>query len=207
MEHYRRSSHTVYDLKYHLVWITKYRKPILKGEIAVRLRELIRERCKSKDVEILKGHISRDHVHIFVSVPPHISVSDLLKSVKGRSSRKMLMEFKTLSRQFWGRHLWARGYFAASSGNVTDEVIMQYIEQQWHEPHLGTGWSDPPTGRGDEDWTRAGRSAQSAPRVLEPRLQLVPDLALHACRQHSVMLGQEGSDRPWVMLHELSERP
>ncbi len=137
MEHYRRSSHTVYDLKYHLVWITKYRKPILKGEIAVRLRELIREICKSKDVEILKGHISKDHVHIFVSVPPHISVSDLLKSVKGRSSRKMLMEFKTLSRQFWGRHLWARGYFAASSGNVTDEVIMQYIEQQGHEPPDG----------------------------------------------------------------------
>ena len=137
MEHYRRSSHTVYDLKYHLVCITKYPKPILKGEIAVRLRELIREICKSKDVEILKGHISRDHVHIFVSVPPHISVSDLLKSVKGRSSRKMLMEFKTLSRQFWGRHLWARGYFAASSGNFTDEVIMQYIEQQGHEPPDG----------------------------------------------------------------------
>ena len=100
MEHYRRSSHTIYDLKYHLAWVTKYRKPILKGEIAVRLRELIREICKSKDVEIVKGHISRDHVHIFVLVPPHISVSDLLKSVKGRGSRKMLMEFKTLSRQF-----------------------------------------------------------------------------------------------------------
>jgi len=134
MEHYRRSSHTVYDLKYHLVWITKYRKPVLLGPIATRLRELIREICKSKDVEILKGHISRDHVHIFVSVPPHHSVSDLLKLIKGKSSRKMLMEFKALSRQFWGRHLWARGYFAASSGNVTDEVIMQYIEQQGKEP-------------------------------------------------------------------------
>jgi putative transposase len=134
MEHYRRSSHTVYDIKYHLVWITKYRKPVLLGPIATRLRELIREICKSKDVEILKGHISRDHVHIFVSVPPHHSVSNLLKSIKGKSSRKMLMEFKALSRQFWGRHLWARGYFAASSGNVTDEVIMQYIEQQGKEP-------------------------------------------------------------------------
>ena len=134
MEHYRRSSHTVYDIKYHLVWITKYRKPVLLGPIATRLRELIREICKSKDVKILKGHISRDHVHIFVSVPPHHSVSNLLKSIKGKSSRKMLMEFKALSRQFWGRHLWARGYFAASSGNVTDEVIMQYIEQQGKEP-------------------------------------------------------------------------
>jgi len=137
MEHYRRSSHTVYDLKYHLVWITKYRKPVLKGPIATRLRELIREICKTKDVEILKGHISRDHVHIFVSVPPHLSVSDLLKSIKGKTSRKMLMEFKALSRQFWGRHLWARGYFAASSGNVTDEVVMQYIEQQGKEPPDG----------------------------------------------------------------------
>ena len=134
MENYRRSSHTVYDLKYHLVWITKYRKPVLTGEVAIRLRELVREICKSKDVEIVKGHISRDHVHVFASVPPQISVSDLVKSIKGKTSRKLLMEFKTLNRKFWGRHVWARGYFAASSGNVTDEVIMKYIEQQGHEP-------------------------------------------------------------------------
>jgi putative transposase len=134
MEYSRPSSHAVYDLKYHLAWITKYLKPVLQGPIATRVCELIREICKSKDVEIFKGHISRDHVHIFASVPPHISVSDLLKSIKGKTSRKMLMEFRALGRQFWGRHLWARGYFAASSGNVTDEVIMQYIEPQNKEP-------------------------------------------------------------------------
>jgi putative transposase len=134
MEHYRKSSHTVYDLKYHLVWVTKYRKPVLRGEIAERVRELIREICKANDVEILKGHISTDHVHIFVSVPPHLSVSQLVQSMKGKTSRKMLMEYKSLSRAFWGRHMWARGYFGASSGNVTDEVIMKYIEQQGLEP-------------------------------------------------------------------------
>ena len=134
MEHYRKSSHTVYDIKYHLVWITKYRKPVLRGEIAERARDLIREICKAKDVEILKGHVSREHVHIFVSVPPHISVSDLMKLVKGKTSRKMLMEYKSLGKAFWGRHMWARGYFAASSGNVTDEVIMKYIEEQGKEP-------------------------------------------------------------------------
>jgi len=134
MENYRKSSHTVYDLKYHLVWVTKYRKPVLRGEIAERVRDLIREICKANDTEILKGHISKDHVHIFVSVPPHISVSDLAKSIKGKTSRKMLMEYKSLSRAFWGRHMWARGYFVASSGNVTDEVIMKYIEQQGIEP-------------------------------------------------------------------------
>ena len=137
MEHYRKSSHTVYDIKYHLVWITKYRKPVLEGEIASRARDLIREICRSIDVEIIKGHVSKDHVHIMVSVPPHVSVSNLMQSIKGKSSRKMLSEFKRLSKVFWGRHLWGRGYFVASSGNVTDEVIMQYIEQQGKEPEDG----------------------------------------------------------------------
>ena len=137
MEHYRKSSHTVYDLKYHLVWVTKYRKPIIRGDIAERLRELILEICKAKDVEILKGHISSEHVHIFVSAPPHISVSNLMQSVKGKTSRKLLMEYKRLSRAFWGQHMWARGYFVASSGNVTDEVILRYIEEQGKEPPDG----------------------------------------------------------------------
>jgi len=134
MEHYRKASHTVYDIKYHLVWITKYRKPILSGDIAYRARELISETLRAHDIEILKGHIGKDHVHIFVSVPPQISVSNVMKWAKGRSSRELLMEFKRLSKQYWGSHLWARGYFAASSGNVTDEVIMKYIEQQGEEP-------------------------------------------------------------------------
>ena len=134
MQNYRQSSHTVYDLKYHIVWITKYRKPILQGEIAKRARDLMREICKAKDVEIIKGHISKEHVHVFVSVPPHVSVSQLVQSLKGKSSRKLLLEYKGLSRAFWGRHLWARGYFVASSGNVTDEVIMKYVEQQGNEP-------------------------------------------------------------------------
>ena len=120
MEHYRKSSHTVYDVKYHIVWITKYRKPVLRGPIGDRVRELILEICRSKDVEIIRGHVSKDHVHVFVSVPPHLSVSQLVQSLKGKSSRKMMMGFKALSRTFWGRHIWARGYFVASSGNVTD---------------------------------------------------------------------------------------
>ena len=134
MENYRKSSHTVYDIKYHIVWITKYRKPVLDGEVSKRIRDLIREICKSKDVEIIKGHISKDHVHIFVSVPPHISVSKLVQSIKGKTSRKIMIENKMVSKAFWGRHMWARGYFVASSGNVTDEVIIRYIEEQGKEP-------------------------------------------------------------------------
>ncbi len=127
---YRKGSHTVYDIKYHIVWITKYRKPILSGEIAKHLRELVRQTCASLDVEIISGHVGADHVHLLVSVPPQLAVSELVQRLKGRSSRLMLMAFGELKRQFWGRHLWARGYFVASSGNVTDEVIKQYIEAQ-----------------------------------------------------------------------------
>lgn len=130
MQNYRKTSHSTYDLKYHIVWITKYRKKVLKGEVATKLRELVREICKANDIEILKGHVSVDHVHLFVSFPPHLSVSKVVQLLKGKSSRKLLTNFKQLQQQFWGRHLWARGYFVASSGNVTDEVIMQYIEQQ-----------------------------------------------------------------------------
>jgi putative transposase len=98
---------------------------------------LIREICKAKDIEILKGHVSRDHVHVFLSVAPHLSVSQVVQSLKGKTSRKLMMEYKSLSRAFWGRHIWARGYFVASSGNVTDEVIMKYIEEQGKEPPDG----------------------------------------------------------------------
>ena len=134
MAEYRKGSHTVYDIKYHIVWITKYRKAVLRGEIGKRLRELIRQTCEAQEVYIEKGHIAVDHVHLLLSVPPNIAVSDLVQWLKGRSSRRMLDEFGELRRQFWGQHLWARGYFVASSGNVTDEVIAQYIEMQTEKP-------------------------------------------------------------------------
>ncbi len=98
MEHYRKGSHSVYDLKIHIVWITKYRKPVLFGDVAVRLRELTREICKSLDAEILKGHVSKDHVHLFLSIPPHLSVSKLVGRIKGKTSRKLLSENRRLSK-------------------------------------------------------------------------------------------------------------
>ncbi len=91
---------------------------------------MIRQVCKNNEIEIIAGHVSRDHVHLLISVPPHMSVSKTVQYIKGYTSRKLLMEYKELNKQFWGHHLWARGYFAASSGNVTDEVIIEYIETQ-----------------------------------------------------------------------------
>jgi len=109
MENYRRSSYSVYDIKYHIVWTTKYRKPVLRADIAECVRDLIRGLCKAKEVEIIKGHISRDHVHLFVSVPSHLSVSKLVQHLKGKTSRKMMMEYKSLNRQFRGEAYLGKG--------------------------------------------------------------------------------------------------
>ena len=130
MSEYRTSSHAKYSLHVHIVWVTKYRKHVLSGEIAKRARDLIREICRTNDVEIIKGHVAIDHIHLLVSMPPFLSVSKLMGYIKGKSSRKLQQEFGEIRRKFWGQHLWARGYFAASSGNVTDEIIKTYIEQQ-----------------------------------------------------------------------------
>jgi putative transposase len=130
MKDYRKSTHCIYDLKYHLVWITKYRKPVLSGEIGHRVRELVRLICASLDVEIIKGNIRQEHVHLLVSVPPTLSVSKLTQRIKGVTSRKLLQENKGLNKAFWGRHLWSRGYFVASVGEVTEEIISKYIENQ-----------------------------------------------------------------------------
>lgn len=130
MQNYRKTSHTTYDCKYHIVWITKYRKKVLVGVVAERVRELIRGICKEHEVEIMKGHVSKEHVHLFVSVPPHLAISKLVQYLKGKNSYKLLSENKDLSKLFWGRHLWGRGYFVATSGNITDEVIMEYIKNQ-----------------------------------------------------------------------------
>ena len=130
MEKYRHGSHSRYDLKVHLVFVTKYRKQVLQGEIAKRCRVLIREICLSNEIQIVKGHISRDHVHLLLNYPPRLSVSKLAQYIKGKSSRKLLQEYAELRRKFWGQHLWARGYFAVSTGNVTDKVIEEYIANQ-----------------------------------------------------------------------------
>lgn len=134
MSAYRKSSHTVYLLHYHFVFITKYRKPVLHGDVAIKLRELVREICRGNDIEIMRGHVSRDHVHLLLSVPPHLAPSRVMQAIKGKSSHHLLRNFRVLQKEFWGRHLWARGYFAASSGNVTDEVLAHYIAHQDVEP-------------------------------------------------------------------------
>ena len=130
MAYYRKGSHTKYDIKIHLVFVTKYRKAILRGDLAKRVRQLIREICLANEVQIIKGHISRDHIHLLLSYPPRLSVAKLAQYIKGKTSRKLLQEYTEIRKKFWGSHIWARGYFAVSTGNVTDELIAEYIDKQ-----------------------------------------------------------------------------
>ena len=133
MRPYKTSSHTVHDLKVHLIWITKYRYKVLVKDVGYRTRELIRQVCDANNVQIIKGRVSKDHVHLYVSYPPKLSVSEMVRKLKGRSSRKIQEEFPQLGKQYWGKHFWAIGYAAFSSGHVTDEMIQEYLEQ--HDKH------------------------------------------------------------------------
>ena len=112
------------------MFITQYRKPVLRGEVGRELRGLIREICRSHDIEIMKGHIRPDHVRLLLSVPPQIAPSRVMQAIKGKTLHHLLRDYRRLRESFWGRHLWARGYFVASAGAVTDEMIAKYIADQ-----------------------------------------------------------------------------
>jgi putative transposase len=133
MRENRSSSHATYEIHLHIVWVTKYRKAVIATDVGLRLRELLRDICRAEKVTVIKGHVAKDHVHLMVSIPPQVTISNLVQKLKGKSAYKLLAEFEKLRRQYWGGHLWARGYFCRSSGNVTDEIIKQYISNQLHE--------------------------------------------------------------------------
>jgi putative transposase len=134
MVEYRKGPHTVYDIQYHFVWVTKYRYHVLRGPVAERARELIRQSCMSRDIRILRGHVSKDHVHLLVSCPPSLAPAKVMQYLKGRSSKMLQDEFPHLKKRYWGRHLWARGYFCATVGAVTEELIHEYIAKHDEEP-------------------------------------------------------------------------
>ena len=130
----RHNNHSVSQLTAHIVWVTKYRYKVLQGEIQIRCRELIKQICDSEDVRILKGVVSKDHIHIHIEYPPSKSISDIVKRLKGRTSRRLQEEYKDLSKRYWGRHFWAIDYGVWSTGNITDEMVQEYLE---HHRSLG----------------------------------------------------------------------
>ena len=123
MAEYRQSAHAVYDLKYHVIWCTKYRYKILRGRVAERARDLIRQICEARNVVIVRGAVSPDHIHLLLSAPPVLSPAKLAQYIKGRSIRNLQAEFPDLRKRYWGQHMWARGYFCATVGAVDEATI------------------------------------------------------------------------------------
>ena len=131
---YDTGKHCVFYHRYHIVWSTKYRFKVLRGDLRLRIREIIRQVCAENGVDIIKVVLSSDHVHMFVSVPPKLAISDLVRKMKGRSSRKIQQEFPRIRKRYWGQRFWGRGYFSTTSGAITQDVVLQYLEQHIPDP-------------------------------------------------------------------------
>ena len=106
MDFQRTNGHSVSRLTAHIVWVTKYRYPVLEGDIKMRCRTLLIQICEAEDIQILKGVVSKDHVHMHIEYRPSQDISTIVKHFKGRSSRKLQMEFPELKKRYWGRHFW-----------------------------------------------------------------------------------------------------
>ena len=125
---YSTAGHTTFYHRYHVVWATKYRYKVMQGDVRKRIRTIIHQTCNEMGVHIVRGVLAHEHVHMFISVPPKLALSTVMQRIKGRSSRKIQMEFPQLRKRYWGQRFWARGYFSTTSGNVTDDVIEKYLE-------------------------------------------------------------------------------
>src|SRR3990172_9615742 len=130
----KRTKHAVYDLKYHLVWVPKYRKKILTKEIEEVAREIFKEIAEQYEFEIDEMEVAIDHVHIFLVSPPRYSPPRVVQILKSISAREIFKKFPRLRKQLWAGELWNDGYFARTVGDkVTADIIRHYIEYQTHE--------------------------------------------------------------------------
>ena len=132
MKQFKKLSHAVWQCKYHVVWCPKYRFRILKGEIGKSIRDIIRQLCDWRRIEILEGSVQIDHIHLILSIPPKYSVSEAIGFLKGKSAIKILDLNLELKRRYWGRHFWAKGYCVSTIG-LDEEQIRKYVRWQLHK--------------------------------------------------------------------------
>jgi putative transposase len=130
----KRTSHAVYDLKYHMVWVPKYRKMILRGELAKKVKTTFQEICERYEFEIDTMEVKDDHIHLFLSAPPRYSPARVVQIIKSISAKMVFKQFPEVKKQLWGGEFWGDGYFVRSVGDkVTSEVIRRYIKYQQQE--------------------------------------------------------------------------
>jgi len=121
----------VYNINYHLIWCTEYRRRVLSEKISERLYELLKEIGDEKGFTVVEAKVNeQDHVHCFVSAPPKYSVTDIVRWLKGISGRHLLMEFPEISQKLWKGHLWNGSYFCETIGSTSQDNILAYIERQ-----------------------------------------------------------------------------
>ena len=128
MEGYNKPSHAVYRCEYHFVWVPKYRYHVLVKEVKPGLKQILSELCDWLDITIIEGAICSDHVHMYISVPPKYSPSHVMKILKGKSAERLRREFPELRKQYWGMHIWARGYFVSTVG-IDRDIIKNYVKE------------------------------------------------------------------------------
>ncbi|MBT9096795.1 IS200/IS605 family transposase [Methylovulum psychrotolerans] len=131
---YRYGSHTVFQIEYHFVWVTKYRYKILTGDVAERVRTMVRQVCETFEIRIVSGVVSKDHVHILVSAPPNMAPSEIMRRIKGNTASRLFEEFPHLKKRYWGRHNGQPIKFCATVGQMTEGMIKQYLEHHF-EPN------------------------------------------------------------------------
>ena len=129
MTNYKRLQHTKWSCKYHVVFIPKYRRKILYGQLRRELGAVLRELAQRKQSEIEEGHLQRDHVHMMISIPPKYAVSQVVGFIKGKSAIHIARNYGERRRNFAGEHFWARGYFVSTVG-LEEEVVRRYIRDQ-----------------------------------------------------------------------------
>ena len=132
MYNVERLSHTTWDCKYHLIWIPKYRKKLIYGQLRRHLGEVFRDLSVQKESRVVEGHLMGDHVHMLVSIPPKYSVAQVVGFIKGKSAIHIARNFSGRTRNFTGQHFWARGYYVSTVGK-DEEAVLEYIRKQGAE--------------------------------------------------------------------------
>ena len=125
-------SHTKWKCQYHIVFIPKYRRKVLYGRIKADIREILKKLCEYKNIEIVEGAICADHIHICVSIPPKLSVADFMGYLKGKSALMIFDKYPDQATK-WSKSFWARGYYVSTVGNITEDAIKKYIQEQQEE--------------------------------------------------------------------------